>query len=140
MKQAIGNGFLGTSLALVAAAAMTIAATPAQARERGAAAKSEHVRSVQRSRGADGLVDSTRTNRRGGTTTVDRYRDSAGNVDATITGPKGGVATVDRSRGADGAVDKVTVGPAGATRAVDRVRNADGTVSKTVTTTPPPAN
>ena len=91
---------------------------------------------VDRSRGADGLVDKTVTGPRVGTRTTDRYRGADGAVDATITGPKG-TTTVDRSKGADGLVDKTVTAPRGGTTVVDRQRGADGTVDATITRTRP---
>ncbi len=92
-------------MVLAVAAALSFAAGASDARD-GAAhrqhatgAHSGGTTSVQRSRGADGAVDATRTGRNGGTTTVDRFRDGNGTTDARITGPHGGVSTVDRSRG-----------------------------------------
>ena len=40
-------------------------------------------------------------------TTVDRTRGADGLVDSTTTGPKGAVTTVDRTRNADGTVNRV---------------------------------
>jgi hypothetical protein len=39
-------------------------------------------------------------------TTVDRTRGADGLVDSTTTGPKGGVTLVDRTRNADGTVNR----------------------------------
>ena len=77
---------------------------------------------IDRSRGADGAVDSTRTRADGSTTTVNRTRGADGLTDKTVLARKGGVSTVDRTRGADGAVDSVTTGPKGGTTTVDRSR------------------
>ena len=40
---------------------------------------------IDRTRGADGVVDSTITGRNGGTTTVDRARNPDGTIDSAIT-------------------------------------------------------
>ena len=92
-------------ITLAVASALAIAAVKADARPADGRVKAQHsgTSSVQRSRGADGAVDATRTNRKGGATTVDRYKDGSGTTDATITGPHGGVTNVDRTRCADGA-------------------------------------
>src|SRR4029450_10177929 len=95
------------------------------------------VTAVDRSRGADGLIDKTVTGPKGGVTTVDRSRGADGVVDKSVTGPKGGVATVDRSRGADGLVDKTVTGPKGGGTTVERSRNPDGTIDETITKTRP---
>ena len=68
---------------------------------------------------------------------MDRTRGADGLIDKTVTGPQGAVATVDRTRGSDGAVDTLSTGPRGGTTWVDRSRNADGTTNRNVATTPP---
>ena len=73
----------------------------------------------------------------GSVATIDRSRGADGLVDKSVTGPQGGVSTIDRSRGADGAVDSLATGPRGGTTLADRSRNADGTTSRSVTTSPP---
>jgi hypothetical protein len=95
-------------ITLAIAGALAIVAFEAEARPSAPQAKSHRAggtSSVQRSRGADGAVDATRTSRKGGVTTVDRFRDGSGTTDARITGPKGGVRPY-RSRGNDGLVDR----------------------------------
>ncbi len=126
-------------MVLAVAATLALAVNASEARQRGAQRQvtgGQHApvtSSVQRSRGADGAVDATRTGPHGGTTTVDRYRDGADATDARITGPKGGVSTVDRTRGSDGLVDSTVTRADGRVVTTDRIRGTDGLVDKTVT-------
>ena len=75
-------------ITLAVAGALAIAAVNADAStgDSQVKARKSGTTSVQHSRGADGLVDATRTNRKGGVSTVDRYKDGNGTTDATITG------------------------------------------------------
>jgi hypothetical protein len=113
---------------------VTLAATPNANADKpnGKARIKQGTTTVDRTRGADGLVDKTVTGPKGGTRTTDRYRGADGVVDATIVGPKG-TTTVDRSKGADGLVDKTVTGPKGGTTVIDRQRGADGAVDATIT-------
>ena len=90
-------------ITLAVASALAVAATNGDARagEQRSAQSAKHsgTTSVQRSRGADGAVDATRTNRKGGVTSVDRFKDGTGTTDATITGPRGGVSNVVKRAG-----------------------------------------
>jgi hypothetical protein len=63
-------------------------------------------------RGADGLLDKTVTTANGGVATVDRTRGADGAVNSLTTGPNG-TTYIDRSRNADGTVNRiVTTTPA----------------------------
>jgi hypothetical protein len=59
------------------------------------------------------LTDKTVVGPKGGVSTVDRSRGADGAVDSVTTGPRGGTTTVDRSLNADGTVNRtVTKTPA----------------------------
>jgi hypothetical protein len=53
-----------------------------------------------------------RTGPQGSVATIDRSRGADGLVDKSVTGPQGGVSTIDRSRNADGTTSRsVTTTP-----------------------------
>jgi hypothetical protein len=52
-------------------------------------------------------MDRTVTTAGGGVVTVDRTRGADGAVDSLSTGPNGGTTAIDRSRNADGTVNRI---------------------------------